>query len=69
MMDIDELLTGLEICSFQGMSDHDLITFHVKNRISSQSVTFYVYNWCLKRAHLPKLRKFREKFTAETSQN
>lgn len=58
MMDIDELPTGLEICSFQGMSDHDLITLNMKNRISSQSVTAYVYNWCLKRAHLPKLRKF-----------
>jgi len=44
MMDINKLLTGLEICSFQGMSDHDLITFNMKNRINSQSVTSYVYN-------------------------
>lgn len=61
MRDIDELFTGLEICRQAGMSDHDLITFKMKNRINSQSVASYVYNWCLKRAHLPKLRKFWEK--------
>lgn len=55
MMDTDKLLTGLVISSFQGMSDDDLITFDMKNRINSQLVTSYVYNRCLKRAHLPKL--------------